>query len=254
MNILIIEDEKHAADRLTRLLKAHFPDANYYADVDSVKSALRWFKENPEPDLIFLDIQLADGLSFDIFNTVQVLSPVIFCTAYDQYAIKAFELNSLDYLLKPIDPMDLEKSVKKYQQLNSDKEEKPALDFSSLQALLENQNQKYKKRFVVKLGDKIVAIETSDIAFFYSENKGTYAQNHQGKSYLIDFSLDQLVDLVDLKKFYRINRKYLASYESLGDIRSYSNSRLKVMLKNNSDNDILMSREKVTDFKNWLDQ
>lgn len=254
MEILIIEDEKPAVDRLVRLLKQLLPEANFHTNVDSVKSAMRWFESNAEPDLIFLDIQLADGLSFEIFENRKVKAPVIFCTAYDQYAIKAFELNSIDYILKPIDSLDLEKAVNKFKELSSGKLETPSIDFSSLQALLNNQQQSYKSRFIVKLGDKIVAVETKEIAFFYSESKATFAQTLAGKSYLIDFSLDQLVDVLDPKRFYRVNRKYMASYESISDMRSYSNSRLKLMLKNCDDNDILMSREKVTDFKNWLDQ
>ena len=252
MNILIIEDEKPAADRLIRLLKGHFPDADFHGNLDSVKSSIRWFQENEAPDLIFLDIQLADGLSFEIFKEIETKSPVIFCTAYDQYAIKAFELNSLDYLLKPIDPEELKKSINKFNELNRI-EEKPQIDFNALKDLISSQNN-YKERFVIKIGDRINAIPTNEIAFFFSENKATYAQINTGKSYLIDYSLDQLTDLLDPKKYYRLNRKYIASFGSINDIRSYSNSRLKIMLKNCSDNDILMSREKVTDFKNWLDQ
>lgn len=253
MTILIIEDEKPAADRLVRLLKNYYPEAKYIQDIDSIKSAVNWFETHPKPDLFFLDIQLADGLSFEIFKQVEVNSPVIFCTAYDQYAMKAFELNSVDYLLKPIDPEDLEKAIEKYK-LRFDKKQETPFDFSKLESLLSAKNQDFKERFVVKVGDKIKAIPTKEIAFFYSESKATYAQDFNGKSFLIDFSLDQLLDILDAKKFYRLNRKYIASFESIEDMRSYSNSRLKLVLKKCEDRDILMSREKVTDFKNWLDQ
>lgn len=253
MTILIIEDEKPAADRLVRLLKNHYPEAKYVQDIDSIKSAVNWFETHPKPDLFFLDIQLADGLSFEIFKQVEVNSPVIFCTAYDQYAMKAFELNSVDYLLKPIDPEDLEKAIEKFK-TRFDKKPEASFDYSKLESLLNTKNQDFKERFVVKVGDKIKAIPTKEIAFFYSESKATFAQDFNGKSFLIDFSLDQLLDILDPKKFYRLNRKYIASFESIEDMRSYSNSRLKLILKNCKDQDILMSREKVTDFKNWLDQ
>lgn len=253
MTILIIEDEKPAADRLVRLLKNYYPEAKYVQDIDSIKSAVNWFETHPKPDLFFLDIQLADGLSFEIFKQVEVNSPVIFCTAYDQYAMKAFELNSVDYLLKPIDPEDLEKAIEKFK-TRFDKKPEASFDYSKLESLLNAKNQDFKERFVVKVGDKIKAIPTKEIAFFYSESKATFAQDFNGKSFLIDFSLDQLLDVLDPKKFYRLNRKYIASFESIEDMRSYSNSRLKLILKNCKDQDILMSREKVTDFKNWLDQ
>lgn len=253
MRILIIEDEKPAADRLVRLLKSYYPEAKYFQDVDSIKSAVEWFETQPKPDLFFLDIQLADGLSFEIFKKIKVNTPVIFCTAYDQYAIKAFELNSVDYLLKPIDPEDLEKAIKKYKSRFDTKPES-SFDFSKLENLLSSKNQEFKERFMVRVGDKIRAIPTVEIAFFYSENKASFAQDFNGKSYLIDFSLDQLLEVLNPKKFYRLNRKYIASFESIEDMRSYSNSRIKLILKNCKDTDILMSREKVTDFKSWLDQ
>lgn len=252
LNILVIEDEKPAATRLIRLLEKYFPDANFHSDLDSIKSAVKWFETHDEPDLIFLDIQLADGLSFEIFKSIKTAAPVVFCTAYDQYAIKAFELNSIDYLLKPVDPEDMEKAVQKFKTLQR-AEKTPSIDFNELQKLIGGQ-QEYKERFVVKIGDKIKAIPSHEISLFYSENKATYAQIENGKSYLIDYSLDQLVDLLNPKKYYRLNRKYIASFQSIEDIRSYSNSRLKLKLKNCDDNDILMSREKVADFKSWLDQ
>lgn len=253
MRILIIEDEKPAAIRLQRLLQKHFPDADIYQNIDSIKSAIHWFNNNTKPDLLFLDIQLADGLSFEIFKQVKVDSPVIFCTAYDQYAIKAFDLNSVDYLLKPIDPQDLDKAIVKYQERFQDKGDN-SFDFAKLESLLNAKNQDFKERFVVKVGDKIKAIPTVDIAFFYSENRATFAQDFNGKSYLIDFSLDQLLELLNPKKFYRLNRRYIACFDSIEDMRAYSNSRLKLILKNCGDRDILMSREKLSDFKKWLDQ
>lgn len=257
MRILIIEDEKPAADRLIRLLKKHYPEAEFIQNIDSVSSAIHWFQNNPKPDLFFLDIQLADGLSFEIFKQIEVKTPVIFCTAYDQYAIKAFELNSVDYLLKPIDPVDLEKAIEKYKSHYGNKTElnsEPSFDFAQLQELLLTQNQDYKERFVVKIGDKIKAIPTKEIAFYYSESKATFAQDFNGKSFLIDYSLDQLLDMLNPKMYYRLNRRYIASFESIEDMRAYSNSRLKLVLKNCADRDILMSREKVSDFKDWLNQ
>lgn len=243
MNILIIEDE-----RLKKMVAKHLPEAMFHGHLDSISTAVKWLEESPTPDLIFCDIQLADGHSFEIFNLVKVSSPIIFTTAFDQYAIKAFKLNSIDYLLKPIDPQELEQAIRKFQSQQVKRE----IDISQLKSLLSPEKQ-FKERFIVKVGEKIHSILTEDIAFFFSAEKATYLQVHEGRKYIIDYPLDQLENMLSTKSFYRLNRKYIASFESIDGIFAYSNSRLKVKLKACDDQDILISREKVAEFKEWLD-
>lgn len=249
MNILIIEDEKPAANRLVKLLEKHFPEAEFAGNFDTVTSAVRWFSQNPPPDLIFCDIQLADGISFEIFEQVLVNSPVIFTTAFDQYAIKAFQVNAIDYLLKPIDPEDLAKAVEKFKS----RQVKPPIDLDILKSLLQPETKKFKSRFLVRFGEKIQSIPAEEIAFFFSEERVTFLQTSAGKKYVLESTLEQLESAVDPAVFFRINRKYLVKVDAVEEVLSYSNSRLKVKLKNSSDTDILISREKVSDFKAWLD-
>ncbi len=249
MNILIIEDERPAADRLKKMVSELLQDSQLNGHLDSITAAVKWLESNPAPDLIFCDIQLSDGLSFEIFDRVQVTSPIIFTTAFDQYAIKAFKLNSVDYLLKPIDPKELANAIEKFQSFNI----KPSIDLSQIKELLMPQTKVYKSRFMVKIGEKIQSVLTSEIAFFYSEERITFLENIEGKKFILDYTLDQLENMLDPKKFFRLNRKYIASYEAISEIHTYSNSRLKIRLKNCADNDILVSREKVGGLKEWLD-
>lgn len=250
MKILIIEDEKPAANRLMQLAKVQLPEAEFIGNLESITSASKWLGNNIAPDLIFCDIQLADGLSFEIFKRVKVQSPIIFTTAYDQYAIQAFKHNSIDYLLKPIDPDELAAAIQKFKNLKL----QPILNLHQLQELLQPKAKEYKSRFMVKIGEKILVIQTSEASFFVSEERITLLQTFDGKRYILDFTLDQLETLLDPKQFFRLNRKYIASFESIAEIHTYSNSRLKIKLKDCSDNDILVSREKVGLFKEWLDR
>lgn len=250
MRIIIIEDEKPAANRLIKLLQVHFPDELPIANLDTVTRSINYLDQNPEPDLIFCDIQLADGISFEIFEKVKINSPVIFTTAFDQYAIKAFQVNAIDYLLKPIDPVDLAKSVEKFKS----RQVQPALDLDILKSLLQPEKKLYKSRFLVRFGEKIQSIPIEESAFFFSEERVTFLQTHEGKKYVLDSTLEQVEAAVDPSIFFRINRKYLCRVDAVDEVLSYSNSRLKVKLKNSTDSDILISREKVTEFKNWLDQ
>lgn len=250
MKILIIEDEKPAARRLTQLILDRLPGAQIEGNIDTVTSAIAWFSTNPQPDLIFLDIQLADGISFEIFEQVKVATPIIFCTAYDQYAIKAFKLNSIDYLLKPIDPEELGRALDKFE---SGRKE-PAISLEQIRSLLQPVPKTFKSRFLVKLGERILTVDVHEIAFFYSEDKFSLLQTNQGKKYIIDYTLDEIEDMVSPDQFFRLNRKYITSIAAIKDVFSYSNSRLKIHLHNSADNDILISREKVGTFKNWLDQ
>lgn len=249
MNILIIEDEKPAANRLIKLLEVHFLGTFPIANIDTVARAVAWFDQNPEPDLIFCDIQLADGISFEIFEKVKLSTPIIFTTAYDQYAIKAFQVNAIDYLLKPIDPVDLAKAVEKFKASKL----KPTLDLDVLKSLLQPEKKSYKSRFLVRFGEKIQSIPIEETAFFFSEERVTFLQTSEGKKFVLDSTLEQVEAAVDPAVFFRINRKYLCRVDAVEEVLSYSNSRLKVKLKNSSDKDILISREKVGEFKNWLD-
>ncbi|RAI94882.1 LytR/AlgR family response regulator transcription factor [Algoriphagus yeomjeoni] len=250
MKILIIEDEKPAAKLLLKQIEVHFKDAEIFGNLDSISTAIEWFQRNPAPDLIFCDIQLADGLSFEIFEKVKLSTPIIFTTAFDQYAIKAFHVNAIDYLLKPIDPEDLARAVDKFKanQIRS------TIELDVLKNLLTPKKTSYKSRFLVRFGEKIQSIPVEDISFFYSEERVTFLQTHEAKKYVLESTLEQTEEQVDPGNFFRLNRKYLCSMTSIDGIFSYSNSRLKVTLKNCSDQDILISREKVGDFKSWLDQ
>jgi DNA-binding LytR/AlgR family response regulator len=250
MNILIIEDEKPAANRLIKLLEVHFPGTFPIANLDTVARAVAWFGQNPEPDLIFCDIQLADGISFEIFEKVKLSTPIIFTTAYDQYAIKAFQVNAIDYLLKPIDPVELAKAVEKFKS----RQVKPVLDLDILKSLLQPEKKSYKSRFLVRFGEKIQSIPIEETAFFFSEERVTFLQTSEGKKFVLDSTLEQVEAAVDPSIFFRINRKYLCRVDAVEEVLSYSNSRLKLKLKNSSDKDILISREKVVEFKNWLDR
>ncbi|MFN3997412.1 LytR/AlgR family response regulator transcription factor [Algoriphagus sp.] len=250
MKILIIEDEKPAANRLIKLLEPHFPGISPIANLDTVTRAVTWFEQNPEPDLIFCDIQLADGISFEIFEKVKLSTPVIFTTAFDQYAIKAFQVNAIDYLLKPIDPIELAKAVEKFKA----RQVKPALDLDMLKSLLQPEKKSFKSRFLVRFGEKIQSIAIEEIAFFFSEERVTFLQTSEGKKFVLDSTLEQVEAAVDPTIFFRINRKYLCRVDAVAEVLSYSNSRLKVKLKNCLDSDILISREKVGEFKDWLDR
>lgn len=250
MRILIIEDEKPAANRLYKLLQVHFPEAELIGNLDTVSHAVRWFGENPTPDLIFCDIQLADGISFEIFEKVNVSSPVVFTTAFDQYAIRAFQVNAIDYLLKPIDPKELERAVEKFRSRSI----QPSLDLTLLKSLIQPQTKSFKSRFLVRFGEKIQSVPVEEIAFFFIEERVTFLQTHAGKKYVLDSTLEQVESQVDPSIFFRLNRKYLSHVDAIEEVLTYSNSRLKVFLRNCTDSDILVSREKVTELKNWLDR
>ena len=251
MNVIIIEDEKPSARRLQRMLNKLDIEAEVM--LHSVEESLDWFQSNEHPDVIFLDIQLSDGLSFEIFEHVEVKSAIIFTTAYDEYALQAFKLNSIDYLLKPIDEDELAKAVSKYQE-RLPKEQSVTLDFNDIKKLLVNPiDREYKKRFSVKVGQHIKLVNIDDIECFYSENKGTYLHNKEGRNYLIDTTLESLEDELDPEVFFRINRKFYISIDAIKDIISYTNSRLQIKLKSYDEQEVIVARERVKDFKAWLE-
>ncbi|MDO1511425.1 LytTR family DNA-binding domain-containing protein [Maribacter confluentis] len=254
MKTIIIEDEKPAARRLSRMLEEL--DVTIATMLHSVDEAIEWFQNNEHPDLIFLDIQLSDGLSFEIFDVVEVHSAIIFTTAFDEYALQAFKLNSIDYILKPIDDEDLEQAVNKYRTRFKTAVEpnKIALDFEDIKKLLVNPlEREYKKRFTAKVGQHLKIINAEDVECFFSENKGTYAATKDGRNYLLDTTLEQLEPELKPQTFFRVSRKYFVNVDYIKDIISYTNSRLQIKLNNNPQLEIIVSREKVKDFKLWLE-
>ncbi len=249
MQVIIIEDEKPSARRLQRMLEKL--DMQVHTMLHSVEESIAWFQNNTHPDLIFLDIQLSDGLSFEIFEALDIKSSIIFTTAYDEYALKAFKLNSIDYLLKPIDEEELEAAVKKYQTMAP----KPSvtLNFDDIKQLLVNPiEREYKKRFSVKIGQHIKLVNVEDIECIYSENKGTYLHTVDGRNYLIDPTLEELEVELPPNQFFRVNRTFYVQINAIKDIISYTNSRLQIKLQSYQEQDVIVARERVKNFKDWL--
>lgn len=249
MNCLIIEDEKAAAERLFGLIKKYDQTIDIINIFQSVKKSAEWLNTNPAPDLIFMDIQLADGLSFEIFEQTIVKTPVIFTTAYDEYALKAFKVNSIDYLLKPIDQEELNCAIDKFKESNTSRE----IPTQVFDHILQSLTRKHKSKFAIKVGEHIKIFTKDEIQCFYSMEKYTFLQNNAGRDYAIQYSLDQIENLLDPTCFFRINRKYIVSFSAISDIISFSNSRLQVKLNTNESKDLIVSREKVQDFKKWLE-
>jgi DNA-binding LytR/AlgR family response regulator len=253
MRILIIEDEAQAARRLAYLIADLDRTMVVAGQADSVKRSVAWLKSNPAPDLIFMDIQLGDGLSFEIFEKVDVTSPIIFTTAYDEYALKAFKVNSIDYILKPVDKADLEAALLKLKNLAGSHQPSTSI-IENIGKVVQQLTKKFKERFVIKVGEHLRTIEVSDILYLYSQEKTTFCVTQDGRNHILDFTLEQVADLVNPGEFFRINRKYLIHSRSIKDIISHSNSRLKLVLKTSLDTDIVVARERVQAFKAWLDQ
>ncbi len=250
MNIIIIEDEKPAARLLQRKVEKLGLQINTL--LHSVEESINWFQNNSHPDLIFLDIQLSDGLSFEIFEAIDIKSAVIFTTAYDEYALRAFKLNSIDYLLKPIDEDDLETAISKFKN-QFQKNSIASLDFELIKKMLINPiDREYKKRFTIKMGQQLKMIGIEEVECFFSENKGTYLHTFDNRDYLLDNTLEQLETELNPQDFFRVSRKFIIPLKSIKEIQLYSNSRLKVILPTYKDDEVIVSREKVGDFKTWL--
>ena len=254
MKALIIEDEQHAAQRLINLLIETGREIEILETLDSIESSISWLRDNPDPDVIFLDIQLADGLSFAIFDQVDVKSPVIFATAYDEYAIKAFEINSIDYLLKPIKLERLEASLEKLEKL------RPGLTPHQITAQLQNmivdyheKNKTYRSRFLVNKADSMIPIATEDIAYLYTEDKVVFLITRDNRRFMLNYSLDQLEKQLNPVSFFRVNRQFIVAMRSIHKIHNYFNYKLKVELAPVSEQEVIVSRQKVADFKEWLD-
>lgn len=249
MNVLIIEDEIFAAEKLEEMILEINSGINILAKLGSINESVKWLVNNTA-DLIFLDIQLSDGISFSIFEQVTINTPIIFTTAYDQYAVKAFQLNSISYLLKPIRKKDLEESLLKYQSLKS----AFSIDFDMLLSNIQGKEPAYKKRFLIQIGEKIKKIEIGEIAYFFVLEKGVFMKTFQGNLYPVDFTLDKLESVINPEIFFRINRKYIVSIDSISNMVAYSRSRVKLELKPMVDEefDTIVSIDRSSDFKKWL--
>lgn len=252
MKVLILEDETLAAEKLENLLKEVDNAAEIVGILKSVEAAEEWFRTNPHPDLILSDIRLLDGLSFEIFSRVRVECPVIFTTAYDQYAIKAFETNSIDYLLKPVQKEKLEAAVAKFHRF-ADTAKPATAPYEELMRALQEKKE-YKARFMIRNGHKILAVPVEKIAYFFSQNKLTYIVTMDDKKYPYDQPLEVLDQQLDPRVFYRANRKYIVRFEAINEIHPYFKGRIKICLSPEADDEIVISSEKTPEFKAWLDQ
>lgn len=250
--IVIIEDEPFAAEHLEEMIRQIKPGVKILAKLPTVQESVAWLRTHDDYDLVFTDIQLADGTCFEIFPEVAIKVPIIFTTAYDQYALRAFKVNSVDYLLKPIDKPALKTAFEKLERLRNDSPSEPTFTPVQLQQLLQSMQPEYKKRFMVKIGDHLKLIPTEEIIYFFSQHKLTYLMTEAGKKYPIQYPLQELEDLLDPKQFFRINRQMLLRDRAIQDVATISNSRLKVKIPH-SKTAAVVSRERCAEFKEWLD-
>ncbi|MFT4031383.1 MAG: LytTR family DNA-binding domain-containing protein [Siphonobacter sp.] len=246
MKIVIIEDEYFSAEKLSFLLHQIDPKIEILAIIPSVEKGIAWFKSNPEPDLIFSDIQLEDTESFELFNSLDIEAPIIYTTAFDQYALQAFKQNSIDYLLKPIDPDELRSALKKYEN------QAYRLLKKGLRISLPKPKDELKERFLVKKGNSLVIVKTTEVAYFKSDQKLTFLVTHDNQKYIIDPTLEELTEQVNPRMFNRISRNRLVSIDSIRKIHPHLNGRLKLELTPPEDEEVFVSRERVQAFKDWL--
>jgi two-component system LytT family response regulator len=248
MNIVIIEDELPASNRLGKMLRQLLPDSKLLCSIDSIAGAQTWFAAHPMPDLVLLDIHLADGSAFDLLQRVSITAPIIFTTAYDQYAVAAFKTNSIDYLLKPVKQEELKAALDKLRDMKklftSAPEEHSPRDTDAKPI--------YKKRFVIRIGEHLKTLAAEDIAYCYSESKMTYARSTDGRNYPMDHNLDALEHMLDPQHFFRINRQYIVSLKAIEEMRAYTKSRVIIRLKPAGKEAPVVSAERSADFKMWL--
>jgi two-component system LytT family response regulator len=253
MKVIIVEDEVPAAEKLERYLQKYDPSTHVEARFDSILTTVNWLAENQDSiDLIFMDIQLIDGLSFQIFQQIKVHKPVIFTTAFNEFALDAFKVNSIDYLLKPITFTDLSASLKKLETLRQQFQWNNQSDRVQ-QAISTLKTKEYKTRFMVKLGEHIRSITSDQISLFYADGRDVYLVTTQSRKFIIDYTLEALEDILDPKIFFRLNRTFILNINAIKDVLVYSNSRLKIILLQEFDKEIIVSREKVGEFKEWFD-
>jgi DNA-binding LytR/AlgR family response regulator len=255
MKVLIIEDEPFAQSELKRLLTKADSSIDVLDCTDSIEESVEWLAGNPAPDLIFMDIQLSDGLSFEIFRLTEVKAPVIFTTAYDEYAIQAFKVNSIDYLLKPVKLADLENAIRKFRTYYNKQDVQPqTISLKQIGQLLEAGVHKYKSRFIAKTGDRIRHIDVNEIAFIKAEDNEVMLVTKGNNRYIIDYTLDQLGGLMDPDQFFRANRSYLVTISAISKVSKYFNSRLLIELMPSTEETVLISRVRVPDFLKWMDK
>jgi two-component system response regulator LytT len=252
MKILIVEDEELAVKKLQKTLSAVDPSANVVGVTDSIKSTVEWLQNHPQPDLILMDIELADGQSFEIFNLTDVRSPVIFTTSYDEYALKAFKVNTVDYLLKPIQKEELQAALTKYQMLKSSNDTDTNIDTLVKKLQQKLHPKEYRKRFLVKYAQKLISIEMDQICYFYSDGRLNMFKTTDNKKFVVDYTMDELEEMLDPEKYFRISRAFYVSIGCIDKIEDYFGNRLILGLKPAVDKEALVSREKVTDFKRWM--
>ncbi len=269
MNVLIVEDEELAVRKLRKLVAEVDPGLAVQGVTGSIEDSVSWLQDNPAPDLIFMDIELADGQSFEIFDQVDVRSRVIFTTSYDEYALQAFKVNSIDYLLKPIQKEDLQRSLKKLRDLapaTNPTESAPAVQSINIEKLLRElqagnsqawsegrtPGKEHRKRFLVKQGQKLLSVEVGDILYFYTDERFSFFRTRTGQKFLVDYTLDELADSLDPVQFFRVNRGLILTHGAVEQIQPYFGNRLALTLKPAFDKEALVSREKVSDFKNWM--
>ncbi|MEM8893349.1 MAG: LytTR family DNA-binding domain-containing protein [Bacteroidota bacterium] len=253
MKVLIIEDEAPAFRRLQKILEDTIAGVEIVDVIDSVEEAVKWFRNHQAPDLTFMDIQLNDGISFEIFDQIEIQSPIIFTTAFDEYMLKAFKVNSIDYLLKPIKQEELEKSIAKYHRMR-DQFGHQAVDMSRLLAQIQGNTQQYKSRFLVKQGEKLISVETDHIGYFYTKNGVVHMVTDQGRNYLMDQTLEDIYASLDPQKYYRANRQFIVGFDAIASVERYFKSKLIVELNPKSADEVIISAEKASEFKKWLGQ
>jgi DNA-binding LytR/AlgR family response regulator len=255
IKIIIAEDEKKAADKLVRIVKQIKPEIDILAVFETIVDTVSWFSKNPHPDLLFLDIQLADGLSFEIFKRVEILAPVIFITAFDQYAIQAFKVNSIDYVLKPFQLKNIEHAINKYKQLKVGYGTPDMKKyFDSIQQISNQLAPNFKSRFFVNLNNRAYSIPVDEISFFIYEDKSVLLVNLSGQRFVVNFTLDKLETLIDPNLFFRINRQFLIHIKSIGEIKNFERGRISLFLKECTNNPVLVSRSRTQQLKAWLDK
>jgi len=254
MKVLIIEDETLAAEKLEKTLSEVDKTIEVLQVLTSVDDSIDWLKNNEHPDLIFSDIHLADGICFNIYSEINPRCPIVFTTAYEKYAIQAFEVNSIDYLLKPVQRIRLEGSIKKYKLLKRTEQDNKSELFNEFKSLLTDTNKEYKSRFLCKLGNKIKSIPTENIKYFYSQDKITFIMDKNAQRLPINNTLDEIDNLVDPSIFFRVNRKFIIQFNAIEEIHPYFKGRLKLKLNPNIDEDLVVSTDKSPLFKAWLDR
>lgn len=256
MKILIVEDEELAVKKITKTLSDVDKQAEIVGVTDSIQATVKWLENNISPDLILMDIELSDGQSFEIFTRIDLKSPVIFTTSYDEYALKAFKVNSIDYLLKPIQKEDLETALNKYRQMKTLYKggENTVMNMDALVKELQQklQPREYRKRFLVKHAQKLVSIEIEEIAYFFSDGRLNFFKTYDNRKFVVDYTMDELEEMLDPDRYFRINRSFYISVESVDQIHDYFGNRLLLHLKPVLDKESIVSREKVTEFKKWM--